>query len=237
MCRQVLMFVAAASLSAVASTTARAAYTAKGTINVPAGWRTFWTVDFTKDGEVIGSSTKSFTNGTSADVTKEWEENGPDDANDFETHSRTRKIPTNIGATASAVIPTQVPVTAGFLAASGFIGANSFDLPLVVGDVNHNGLLDETDAPVYSRVDNLFAFAPLAHVSNFPMNSLLSTDAGGHAASLAGITFYADESMTQPFGSGSMLVTGIVSQSVPEPSTALGAAAIGLGLLRRRRKR
>ena len=232
------LFVAIGAILLLAAPAQAGPITKKTKIRIPAGWQSIVNIKWTKDEVVIESETQIHVNDTSDTKDIEDELEGPADANDMHYKSLTKKIPAPpIDEKAASVnFPDLVPNLASYLAANGFTSSNPFDMPIVYGDVNGNGQLDDLDASVYGSVLNVSQYSAVAHASNFPIDSLLTTNAGGTVAGLPGIAFYSDEALTTPYANGSLLVFGTDSTYVPEPSTLCLAAALSLLTMKRRRR-
>lgn len=150
-----------------------------------AGQTFFATLQFTRDGVVIGSAVFEFINGTNQMVTERLIAKAPEGTND-------RRYNGQVNPTFENFLPTgQVDNYGIFLATNGF---NSLDSALdsfaVVGDLNLNGMVDNSDTSVFAIIDDLSAFIPVADESNFPLGSTLMTDTNGRILGLPGIGFF-----------------------------------------------
>jgi hypothetical protein len=202
-------------------------------VQVLPGWQTSLLIDWMKDGNVLQTDSQDYKNDSNQSQILEETVAGPLDTNAMRSNATTKKIPPpEINEkTASVNFPNLVPNLPAYLEMNGFTAATPFDMPIVYGDLNFNGLLDDFEASVYVSVVNLGQYGLVAHASNFPINSQLLTDASGNVHGLPGITFYSDETLSTPYANGALLVFGRDSTFVPEPSTACLAAVLALMIL------
>jgi hypothetical protein len=116
-----------------------------------------------------------------------------------------------------------------WLGSHGFDERNPYETPLAVADINMNGLLDSDDQSLFGLLDPE-AFIPFADASNFPLDSIWTTDPQGRVWD--GLTFYTDAMHTDPFA-GQILIVGIAKE-FPAPAV-LGLIVLGALAPTRRR--
>jgi hypothetical protein len=220
---------------------ASAGFDFEHTMKVGAGKKVTFTVSFTDaNGDTIAQKAFQFSNGTANPITKTFKAEAPAGTQDREISASL----TAVAAAAGAMLPHgQVGDLAAYFAANGFTGQpTTFDSPVVVADANHDGVWDEGDASVYSLMNDIRAYTPVANASLFPLDSTLATNSNGQVDGLPGITFYSDSSFAAPIANAQLLVVGFNSEAVPEPASltlALAGAmsAIGYRVFSARRTR
>jgi hypothetical protein len=108
----------------------------------------------------------------------------------------------------SNYLPDYVPSLSDYFTANGFNGApNTFNMPLVVGDVNANGQLYDQDVSIYGEVTDLSLYQSVASTA-LALGVDFMTDANGQLAALPGYTFFTDADLTIPYANEDVLVTG-----------------------------
>jgi hypothetical protein len=229
-------------LSALTARTFAGDYDLEGDINVPPHSRVILGITFTGgvdgngDSIILQAGDQEFINGTDSAMTEHYNAVAPAGTKDRKV-SRGRKPfpvpppPDPLTDEGAAILPPLTPMGA-WLAANGFTGANTFDPPLLFGDLNTNGVFDGGDVPLYAQNFDLDLYKPSADVANFPIGASLVVPAGGLL--YPGFRVYTDAALTTTY-SGPAGVSGTFSEAVPEPaSTALVTVLIGAVASRRR---
>ena len=121
------------------------------------------------------------------------------------------------GITSATILPDYVPNLVDYFAANGFNGTSDsdwFNMPIAVGNITGNGLLDSQDISIYGEVTNLALYQAVASTP-LSIGSQLMTDANGQSALLPGFTFFTDAALTIPYANKQILVIGIDSSADP----------------------
>ena len=190
---------------------------------------------FSIDGNDQPTQSQVFANRSSFPLEIDLKNLAPRGAND--SHFKvTFTTPTNANIAGEQDLPMQVADLASYLAAQGFTGSHTFSSPIAIA--SSDDMIDATDSPLYAEICNLTAFTSYANASYFPVGDLFVTNGSGQLPGVPGLTFYTDDSYSDPYANGKLLVTSIINEEVvPEPSTAgllSGASMLALGFAWRR---
>jgi hypothetical protein len=167
-------------------------------------------INFTKDGVIIGSKACQLVNDTDKPLKKRCKATAPKGTNDrdYDANCMPLEVKGN-----SWLPPFQIDDYGKFLSDNGFkYSQSALASPMVLGDDNHNGILDAGDVSIFASIHDVGVFATVANQANFPLGSTLNTGPNGQVSGLPGITFYLDESHTTPYASKQLIVQGISSE-------------------------
>jgi len=214
--------------------------------NVPPHTTNNCKITFTKDGDIIGSHVCQLVNDTDKVLKRTCTAKAPKGTNDRNYEGEWTPLTLKAG---SWLPPSQIDDYGDFLSVKGFNCLTSaLASPMVLGDDNHNGILDAGDVSIFASIHDVGVFATVANQSNFPLGSTLQTDQNGQVSGLPGITFYLDESHTTRYANKQLIVQGInyeYSKTEPIPTLSewglivmavLLVAAGAIVIVRRRRR-